>query len=109
RDITVRDLLYHTGGWNQNRDVDQTIFAALLASHDMDPRAIVASGRGVRLASDPGTRHAYVNYGYLVLGLMIERATGQSYEQWVRENILTPAGITGMKLGYTPVATRDPK
>ncbi len=108
-DITVRDLLYHAGGWNQNRDVDQTIFAALLASHNMDPRAIVASGRGVPLAGDPGTHYAYTNYGYLVLGLMIERATGKSYEQWVKTNILAPAGITDMKLGYTPVASRDQK
>lgn len=109
KDITVRDLLYHTGGWNANRDVDSKIFAALLASGNTDPRAIVRSGRGVALATAPGTAHAYTNYGYLVLGLMIEHVTGQGYEPWVQANVLAPAGVTAMQLGYTPLAQRDPK
>jgi N-acyl-D-amino-acid deacylase len=50
---------------------------------------------------DPGTRHAYSNFGYCVLGRVIEKVSGQPYETFVREKILVPAGITRMGIGAT--------
>lgn len=107
--ITVRDLLQHSGGWNVSRNIDDVVFAALQASGNIDPKALVKSGRGVALAVNPGTQYAYTNYEYLVLGRMIERATGLTYDTYVKNTILAPAGITDMKLGRTPVGLRDPK
>ena len=45
------------------------------------------------LAFEPGTDQRYSNAGYIVLGLIIERVTGQSYYDYVRQNIFKPAGM----------------
>ncbi len=45
------------------------------------------------LKFEPGTSHAYSNAGYVVLGLIIEAASGQDYYTYVRENIFRPAGM----------------
>lgn len=46
------------------------------------------------LLFEPGTDQRYSNAGYIVLGLIIERASGQSYYDYVREHIFKPAGMT---------------
>lgn len=45
------------------------------------------------LAFEPGTSNAYSNGGYILLGAIIEKATGKSYYDYVRENIFKPAGM----------------
>lgn len=45
------------------------------------------------LAFEPGTAQAYSNGGYVTLGLIIEKVTGQTYHDYVRENIFKPAGM----------------
>lgn len=47
----------------------------------------------------PGTHFAYSNFGYCLLGRIIERVTGQTYDTWIRDHILTPAGISDMAIG----------
>ncbi|HEX8386996.1 MAG TPA: serine hydrolase domain-containing protein, partial [Rubricoccaceae bacterium] len=47
------------------------------------------------LLFDPGTDTAYSNAGYVVLGKVIERVSGQSYYDYVREHVFDPAGMTG--------------
>jgi N-acyl-D-amino-acid deacylase len=54
--------------------------------------------RGRPLDFAPGTSYAYSNFGYNVLGRIIERVSGQTYEAYVR-SVLAPAGITRMALG----------
>src|SRR5437588_7995378 len=49
-------------------------------------------GRGLEF--EPGTRRAYSNYGFLLLGVLIERVTGESYYDYVREHVYKPAGMT---------------
>jgi D-alanyl-D-alanine carboxypeptidase len=46
------------------------------------------------LQFEPGTQFAYSNEGYIVLGLIIEKVTGQSYWDYVRENINQPSGMS---------------
>ncbi len=46
------------------------------------------------LAFEPGTNQQYSNGGYILLGAIIEKVTGQSYYEYVRENIFKPAGMT---------------
>ncbi len=106
--ITVRDLLQHTTGWNANRAVDDTMWAGVWRDRVLNPKLLASYGRGVRLNVTPGTAYAYTNYSFQVLGRLIERVTGQSYETYVRSAILTPAGVTTMKLGRTPLSLRDP-
>jgi len=57
---------------------------------------------------DPGGGFAYSNFGYQMLGTVIETATGNSYERYVREEILRPMGITDMRGGKTLLQDRAP-
>jgi N-acyl-D-amino-acid deacylase len=47
----------------------------------------------------PGTKYAYSNYGYCVLGRIIAKAAGESYEAYVKSAILAPLGVTRMQIG----------
>ena len=46
------------------------------------------------LGFEPGTRQEYSNAGYILLGLVVEKASGQSYYDYVRDHVFTPAGMT---------------
>jgi N-acyl-D-amino-acid deacylase len=48
---------------------------------------------------DPGTHYAYSNFGYCVLGRILEKVSGEPYEDHVRKAVLAPMGITRMRLG----------
>jgi N-acyl-D-amino-acid deacylase len=54
---------------------------------------------GRPLDFDPGARYAYSNFGYMVLGRVIEKVTGLPYERYVREKVLAPMDITDMRIG----------
>ena len=89
--ITIRQLLTHTSGLAQYEDV---FFRSQVGS--CAEAAAYALGRSL---SGPGFR--YSNMNYCVLGLLIEHLTGESYEQAVYERLLTPLGISGMRLAPT--------
>ncbi len=57
-------------------------------------------------AEAPGTRFAYSNYGYLILGHVVERATGKTWEQLIREEIFAPLAMTGCGVGPTATSAR---
>jgi CubicO group peptidase (beta-lactamase class C family) len=57
---------------------------------------------------EPGTRQVYSNYGYALLGRIIEEVTGRSYEAYVQDAVLHPAGATGLALGRSWPADRPP-
>jgi CubicO group peptidase (beta-lactamase class C family) len=92
--ITVEQLLTHTGGgWpNDGRD---PMFHNLQLDH---ARLIVWTLRSQQLDTVPGTAFAYSNFGYCVLGRVIERLTGKSYETFVRDVILRRCGIEDMQI-----------
>jgi CubicO group peptidase (beta-lactamase class C family) len=58
------------------------------------------------LESKPGERFNYTNSGYLVLGHLIQKLTGQSYETFIRENIFTPLGMKDSGLDSPAVVAR---
>jgi N-acyl-D-amino-acid deacylase len=104
--ITVRQLLEHSGGWDRDRSFDpmfrpKTVADATGVPAPADATAIVRYMLGQRLDHDPGTRFAYSNLGYCVLGRILEAVTASTYEAWVTKNVLAPLGITGMRLGAT--------
>jgi N-acyl-D-amino-acid deacylase len=50
---------------------------------------------------EPGVKEVYSNFGYCLLGRVIEKVSGQSYEEYVRKEVLAPLGIQHMRLGAT--------
>ena len=54
----------------------------------------------------PGERYAYSNYGYCLLGRVIEKVTGMAYEKYVQQNVLAPVGVTAMSIGATRLGGR---
>ena len=56
---------------------------------------------------EPGTQFAYSNFGYYALGRVIEAVTGLSYEEYVRNEILEPIGITRMSIGEASAESRE--
>jgi N-acyl-D-amino-acid deacylase len=102
--ITVRQLLDHTGGWDRNKSFDPMFRPRQIAkSLDLPPparpEAVIRYMLGQRLDTDPGSAYAYSNFGYCVLGRIIEKLTGQSYDTYVKEKVLTPVGIRAMRIG----------
>ena len=58
------------------------------------------------LAIAPGTSFAYSNFGYCILGRVIEKLTGQTYEQYITENILKRCGIVDMQIAGNTLTDR---
>ena len=111
--ITVEQLLVHSGGWNSAAGYDpQYLPWPLLASHVLsaenpaEAETIVRFMLSQPLDFDPGTASAYSNFGFNVLGRVIEHVSGKSYEEYVTADVLAPAGVTTMSLGGTTLAER---
>ena len=88
--VTIEQLLKHRSGvgsfWNQR-------FLATLA----DIRSVndyIALFQDDSLLFEPGTGEAYSNGGYVILGAIIERVSGKSYHDYLREHVFGPAGMT---------------
>ncbi len=104
--ITIRNLLTHTGGWDRDKSGDITSpaqnYAAARAFKVPPPASaeqLIRYDLGERLDFDPGTSYAYSNFGFVVLGRVIEKVSGQKYEDYIRENVLQPLGIARMRVG----------
>ena len=111
RDVTIRHLLQHTGGWDRDKSFDPMFRSAQFARQlGVAPPArqehIIRAMATQKLDFSPGERAAYSNYGYCLLGRVIEVRTGRSYEDAVRELVLEPAGIRQMRLGRTLADSR---
>jgi N-acyl-D-amino-acid deacylase len=104
KNITIRHLLNHTAGWDSRKRRDPMFRSRIIArSVGVPPpassEAIVRYMLGQPLEFDPGTRFAYSNFGYCVLGRVIEKVTSTTYEDYVKRNVLDPIGITDMRIG----------
>ena len=63
-----------------------------LTAAPVDTATIIRFMLGRPLDFAPGEKHAYSNFGYCMLGRIIERITGKTYEEAVREVVLKPLG-----------------
>jgi CubicO group peptidase (beta-lactamase class C family) len=113
QEITVQHLLDHRGGWDRAAAFDPMfrpleIAAALGKPGPAGADDAVRYMAGQPLQFAPGSKHVYSNFGYCVLGRAIEKVTGRSYTDYVRVEVLAPAGVTGITLGCTLPADRAP-
>ncbi len=100
--ITVSDLLHHTsGGWgNETNDpafLDLTWSSTQLFNYTLN---------SIPLANAPGTSFAYSNFNYMVLARIIENISGKTYEQFVKDEVLAPAGATHTEIAGNLLADR---
>ena len=101
--ITLRQLLNHTSGIYNYTD-DQALFRSLTRNplRVLTPAELVAVATKQRPHFDPGTGWSYSNTGYILLGLVVEEATGTPLEQQLRERIFDPLGLTRTTFPATP-------
>ena len=89
--VTIRQLLTHTSGLI---DYEEIIPASMTAQlHDADVLALLQTQH--RTYFRPGTAYRYSNSGYALLALIVERASGRSFAEFLRERIFQPLGMTG--------------
>jgi len=93
--ITVEQLLMHTTGSWPNTNSDPMFQQGSLDVYQLIHW--VLDNHPVR--GNPGSHYAYSNFGYALLGRIIEEVTGMGYEQYVRTEILNPIGATGIQIG----------
>jgi CubicO group peptidase (beta-lactamase class C family) len=117
-DITVQQLLEHTAGWDRTIGCDGFggcdpidfplyVTEAMKASNPVADSTLVRFMLAKGLNYAPGTHYAYSNIGYLVLGKLVEVVAHQSYEKWVREQLLLPSGVLEAHLGHNKLSDRQ--
>jgi CubicO group peptidase (beta-lactamase class C family) len=101
--ITIRQLLAHTGGWSSHYgDPAFNSLVVLERTGEKGAATMESYCRFVasrKLHFEPGTRSSYSNMGYMFLGKVISAVTGKKYEDFVRKEVLIPAGIMDMHIG----------
>ncbi|MFE4589680.1 serine hydrolase domain-containing protein [Streptomyces laurentii] len=93
-EVTVRQLLNHTHGIPAAEMPGDTVeewYARRLDTHD--PRAMVRSATARPREFAPGEKQHYLNIGYTIAGLLIERVTGDTYEHQLAARVLGPLGL----------------
>lgn len=103
--ITVKNLLEHTAGWNHKKGdpVFNTLYIARKLDVDAPARIedVISYTLQNKLDWNPGARYCYSNFGYVVLGKIIENVTGMGYEDYVQFAMLHPLGIYDMHIGHS--------
>lgn len=108
-DITVDHLVRHRGGF-VNKNADGASSDPMFAYSGTTHKGLIEwTLENYPLGYDPGTDpgfDTYSNFGYCLLGRVIEAKSGKSYEAYVLDKILKPAGAGGMSIGGDKEADR---
>jgi CubicO group peptidase (beta-lactamase class C family) len=92
--ITLEHLLTHTcGGWDNGAN-DPMFLNPAMNSHALIRWAL----QNQPLEYDPGKHYAYSNFGYCILGRVIEKVSGQTYAEFVEQNVLAKCGVSDMRV-----------
>jgi CubicO group peptidase (beta-lactamase class C family) len=108
KNITVADLLQHTaGGTTWNNKSDDGSGDPMFQQESFNHKQLIGWVLDERDPSaNPGASYSYSNFGFSVLGRIIEKFGGQSYESWVKANVLKPAGVNDMHVAGDTLAQR---
>jgi CubicO group peptidase (beta-lactamase class C family) len=101
--ITLRQLAEHRSGMG---DIFGPSYAAAPPARLRELADFVPLFAGAPLAFEPGQGEQYSNAGYVVLGLVIERVSGEPYRDYVAHHVLAPAGMTAT--GFWAIDERGP-
>jgi len=103
--ITIENLLTHTSGiidYTSMNDPDQYI-----ERKDFTPNFLIDYFKNEPLQFQPGTKYNYSNSNYVLLAYIIQMVSGKTYHEYMRENVLAPAGL--MNTYYANESTIIPK
>ncbi|HYG65843.1 MAG TPA: serine hydrolase [Thermoanaerobaculia bacterium] len=96
RKITLEHLLTHTSGIPSYTGLPDWMAKA---RQDMSVDELIGVFKGRPLEFEPGEKWAYNNSGYVLLGAILEKLSGKTYEQFVEEEIFKPLGMTSSRYG----------
>ncbi|MBQ8021135.1 MAG: beta-lactamase family protein [Bacteroidales bacterium] len=102
--ITVEDLLRHKAGFMTGGGDPMFSTRSIMANNKLkevpDQVTLLRLVLRRKLGYTPGTSQSYSNLGYLLLSMIIEQVSGQSYEDFIQENVLRPAGCRDMHIAH---------
>jgi len=112
--ITVAQLLEHKGGWDRMATFDPMFRAPqieeeLKLGRRAGPEDVIRYMLARPLDFDPGLRVAYSNFGYCVLGRVLEKAWKKPYYDAIDFAVFKPIGIKDIRPAHTAAADRDPR
>ena len=127
RSVTVRQLLQHRGGWaisarEDDNGVqlhgglgfdpmfnDSAVAQAFLKPMPVSPRDVIRyMARRQRLQFQPGAFYSYSNFGYNLLGRILERVTGRDYEAHLRQDVFQRVSANSFRVGHAQLHRRLP-
>ena len=94
--VTIRQLLTHTGGIGELRNVTDVLrpTIGLAVPADRPPPSLATYYRGrLRVEVEPGTKWAYANHGFSVLGQLVEDVSGEPFGSYMRAHVFGPLGL----------------
>lgn len=89
--ITIENLLTHTSGLKDYTSIESPI--PYIERHDFTSKFIIDYFKNEPLNFKPGTKYAYTNSGYVLLGAIMEKITKSRFETYMKDSVLQPAGL----------------
>jgi len=112
--ITVQHLLDHQGGWTGGGSGSEAVFQTVSISTAMGLTYPAAASNIISwmwsqpLQFTPGTSNVYSNFGYQILGRVVEKASGKPFINYLREDMFLPVGVTNIIQSRSRPWERDP-
>lgn len=113
-DITIAQLLAHQGGWDRDAAFDpmfhlDEIRKELSLTQPVTPHDVIRYMLNQPLQFAPGEKKAYSNFGYCVLGRVLEKSTQKPFAECIEQMICRPLQTKDILLGYNSSDKRHPR
>lgn len=92
--ITLHHLLTHTSGIHNYTDLYGKLKDNVNICQEYKPEEVIAFFKDLPLDFNPGSKFSYSSSGYFLLGVVIEKVSGDRYESFIQKNIFQPLGMT---------------
>jgi D-alanyl-D-alanine carboxypeptidase len=99
-DITIKQVLSHSAGIPNPIPLSWIHLSSTHKTFDRNRFFKDVISKNNKAVSKPNEKYAYSNIGYVLLGQIIEKVTGISYEEYIENNIIKPLGIPANELGF---------
>lgn len=99
--MTIRNLLTHGAGFPEDNPWGDRQLATT------DDQMIAMIKKGISFSNNPGMKYEYSNMGFAMLGYIIKKVSGLSYEAYITKNILEPLGMTHTYWEYSKVPAKQ--